>query len=210
MENPDPTRFLQDLRDPGAGRSRFAPASVATDVPPVIHDMIVVEPPPAVQAMAVQSHVRPGPGRNTEPVNYHDAITRMDADKWLKAMHAELQSLEDKNTWVLCELPPGRRVMGTKWVFKIKVDAMNIFERYKARIVAQGFSQIAGLDFNETWAPVVRIESVRVLLALAALFDLWIIHIDAKTAFLNGNSDVELYVRQPEGFVDRRYPNHVL
>src|SRR5436309_11721644 len=104
----------------------FAPASVATDVPPVIHDMIVVEPPPAVQAMAVQSQVRPGPGRNTEPANYHDAITRMDADKWLKAMHAELKSLEDNNTWVLCELPPGRRVMGTKWVFKIKVDAMNI------------------------------------------------------------------------------------
>ena len=201
-----PTK-LQNL---GVGKTMFAPASVATDVPPVIHDMIVVEPPPAVQAMAVQSHVCPGPGRNTEPANYHDAITRMDVDKWLKAMHAELQSLEDNNTWVLCELPPGRRVMGTKWVFKIKVDAMNILERYKARIVAQGFSQIAGLDFNETWAPVVRIESVRVLLALAALFDLWIIHIDAKTAFLNGNSDVELYVRQPEGFVDRRYPNHVL
>src|SRR5438046_7720002 len=134
----------------------------------------------------------------------------MDADKWLTAMHAELQSLEDNNTWVLCELPPGRRVMGTKWVFKIKVDAMNILERYKARIVAQGYSQIAGLDFNETWAPVVRIESVRVLLALAALFDLWIIHIDAKTAFLNGSSDVELYVRQPEGFVDQRYPDRVL
>ena len=69
-------------------------------------------------AMAVQSHVRPGPRRNAEPANYHDAITRMDADKWLKAMHAELQSLEDNNTWVLCELPPGGRVMGTKWVFK--------------------------------------------------------------------------------------------
>jgi len=138
------------LQNLGVGKTMFAPASVATDVPPVIHNMIVMEPPPTVQAMAMQSHVRLGPGRNTEPANYHDAITRMDADKWLKAMHAELQSLEDNNTWVLCELPPGRRVMGTKWVFKIKVDAMNILERYKARIVAQGFSQIAGLDFNET------------------------------------------------------------
>ena len=148
VENPDPTRFLQNLQDPGAGRSRFAPASVATDVPPVVHDMVVVEPPPAVQAMAVQSHVRLE--RNTEPANYHDAIKRMDADKWLKAMHAELQSLEDNNTWVLCELPCGGRVIGTKWVFKIKVDAMNIFDRYKARVIAQGFSQIAGLDFDET------------------------------------------------------------
>ena len=135
---------------------------------------------------------------------------RLDAKKWLDAMHAELQALEDNRTWELCELPPGRRVIGTKWVCKIKVDALNILERYKARLVAQGFSQIAGLDFTETWAPVVRIESVRVLLALAALFDLWIIHIDAKTAFLNGNSDVELYIHQPEDFVDKRYPNHVL
>ena len=69
---------------------------------------------------------------------------------------------------------------------------------------------MAGLDFNETWVPVVRIEFVRVLLALAALFDLWIIHLDAKTAFLNDNSNVELYVHHPEGFMDRRYPNHVL
>ena len=137
-------------------------------------------------------------------------MARLDAKKWLEAMRAELQALEDNRTWVLCLLPSGRRVIGTKWVYKIKVDALNVFERYKARLVAQGFSQIAGLDFNETWAPVVRIESVRVLLALAALFDLWIIHIDAKTAFLNGNSDVELYVRQPEGFVDMRYLNHVL
>src|SRR5947199_1684349 len=125
-------------------------------------------------------------------------------------MIAELQSLEDNKTWDLCELPIGRKVIGTKWVFKIKVDGMNVVERYKARVVAQGFSQIAGLDFEKTCAPVVKIESVRVLLAFAALMGLEIIHIDAKTAFLNGDSDVELYVRQPEGFVDRRYPNKVL
>ena len=137
-------------------------------------------------------------------------MARLDAKKWLEAMHAELQVLEDNRTWVLYMLPSGRRVIGMKWVYKIKVDALNVLEQYKVRLVAQGFSQIARLDFNETWAPVVRIESVQVLLALAALFDLWIIHIDAKTAFLNGNSDVELYIKQPEGFVDMRYPNHVL
>ena len=78
--------------------------------------------------------------------------------------------------------------------------------------MAQGFPQVAGLDFNETWASVVRIKSLWVLLSLAALFDLWIVHIDAKMAFMipNGNSDVELYVRRFEGFVDRRYPNRVL
>ena len=65
-------------------------------------------------------------------------------------MHVELQALENNRTWELCELPPGRRVIGTKWVCKIKVDALNILERYKARLVAQGFSQIVGLDFTET------------------------------------------------------------
>jgi len=160
-----------------------------------------------MQAYALRAH---RVQRNAEPTSYSDAMARLDAMKWLKAMHAELQALEDNGTWVLCLLPSGRKVIGTKWVYKIKVDALNVFERYKARNVAQGFSQIAGLVFNETWAPVVRIESVRVLLALAALFDLWIIHVDAKTAFLNGNSDVELYVRQPEGFVDMRYPKYVL
>ena len=77
--------------------------------------------------------------RNAEPTNYHDAMMRLDAIKWLDAMHAELQALEDNRTWELCELPSDRRVIGTKWVYKIKVDVMNILERYKARLVAQGF-----------------------------------------------------------------------
>jgi transposase InsO family protein len=190
----------------GEERQTVAPPSVAKSVPPVIHDMVVVEPPPAVQALAVQVQVQ----RNSEPTNFHDAVSRRDGSMWIEAMHSELQSLEDNNVWELCELPPGRNVIGTKWVFKVKVDGMNVVERYKARIVAQGFSQVAGLDFEETWAPVVRIESVRVLLAFAALTGFEIIHIDAKTAFLNGDSDVELYVRQPVGFVDKRNPNKVL
>jgi len=118
MENPDLMRFLQNLPDPGAGRSRSKPETVVTDEPPVVYDMVVVEPPPTVQAMAVQSRVHLE--QNTEPANYRDGVMRMDADKWLKAMHAELQSHEDNNTWVLCELPPGGRVMGTLWVFKIR------------------------------------------------------------------------------------------
>ena len=190
----------------GVERQTVAPPSVAKSVPPVIYDMVVVEPPPALQALAVQVQVQ----RNSEPTNFDDAVSRRDGSMWIEAMHAELQSLEDNNVWELCELPPGRNVIGTKWVFKIKVDGMNVVERYKARIVAQGFSQVAGLDFEETWAPVVRIESVRVLLAFAVLTGFEIIHIDAKTAFLNGDSDVELYVRQPVGFVDKRYPNKVL
>ena len=66
--------------------------------------------------------------RNAEPTNYQDAMVRLDAKKWLEAMHAELQALEDNGTWALCELSPGKRVIGTKWLYKIKVDAMNILE----------------------------------------------------------------------------------
>ena len=95
-------------------------------------------------------------------------------------------------------------------VLKKKRDGNDNVTRYKARLVAKGYSQIAGLDFTETFAPVVRIESIRTLLAIAAFYKLYILHADAKTAFLNGNSDLELYVEQPEGFLDRSYPNKVL
>ena len=107
-------------------------------------------------------------------------------------------------------LPANRQVISTKWVLKKKRDGNNNIIRYKVHVVIKGYSQIAGLDFTETFAPVVRIESIRTLLAIAAFYNLYILHADAKTAFLNGNSDLELYVEQPEGFLDRSYPNKVL
>ena len=105
---------------------------------------------------------------------------------------------------------PDKRAIALKSVFRIKRDAKGKFEKYKCRIVVKGYSQVAGLDFNETFAPVVRIESVRVIFALAATHDLYILHIDCKNAFLHGESDVEIYVTQPEGFVDERFPGKVL
>ena len=122
-------------------------------------------------------------------------------------MLSELQSIQDNKTWVLCDLPPGRECIGTKWVFKVKRDGNNELVKYKGRLVAKGYSQIAGLDFNDTYAPVVRIESVRVLLAIAAFYGMYLEHYDCKTAFLNSSSDLELYIQQPEGFVDKRFPH---
>src|SRR5579859_7044543 len=109
--------------------------------------------------------------------------------------------------WNRC---PGKRAIPLKWVFKIKRDAKGKFEKYKARIVVKGYSQVAGLDFDETFAPVVRIKSVRVIFAMAAANDLYILHVDCKNAFLHGKSDVEIYVTQPEGFVDEHFPEKVL
>src|SRR5881394_3415083 len=85
-----------------------------------------------------------------------------------------------------------------KWVCRTKRDANNVFEKYKARIVVRGYAQEAGLDFDKTFAPVVRIESVRTIFAIAAARDLYIQHVDCQNAFLNGNSDLEIYVMQPE------------
>src|SRR5271154_1252957 len=180
-----------------------APPSVSHTTPPIIHDMIVVEKPPAIQVFAIKF-------QRDEPSSYQDAMSRHDAKKWYNSMLSELQSLHDNKTWILVDLPYGRKVIGTKWVYKIKVDGMNIIDRYKSRLVAKGYAQIVGLDFEETWAPVVRIESVRTLLAIAALMNLYILHIDAKTAFLNGDCDVDIYVQQPEVFMDPRHPNKVL
>jgi hypothetical protein len=99
-------------------------------------------------------------------------------------------------TWELVDLPPSRRAVKSKWVFKLKVDG-----RYRARLVAKGFTQIPGLDFDETFSPVARFESLQLLLALAALED-WHIHqMDVKSAFLNGELDKEIYMEQPQGFI---------
>jgi hypothetical protein len=125
-------------------------------------------------------------------------------------MHDEIQSIIDNKTWTLMDLPHGRKCIGSKWVYKLKKDASGNHLKYKAHIVAKGYSQIAGLDYEETFAPVVRIEFVRLLLAIAALMNLYILHADAITAFLNGNSDVEIYMHQPEGFINQQYPHKVL
>jgi len=164
----------------------------------IVHDMIVVQPPPTVLSTMK-------PSTAIEPATYREATTGPEADKWKLAIEDEYNSLIENDTFTLCDLPPDRKHIGTKWVFKIKKDG-----KYKARLVAKGYSQIEGIDFDETFAPVVRIESVRHLFAIAAYQDLEILHVDAKTAFLNGPSDVDLYIEQPEGFVNPHYPSKVL
>jgi len=125
-------------------------------------------------------------------------------------MKEEFKNLSDRKVWILTVLPLGKNCIGSKWVFKTKKDGKGNFEKYRARLVAKGFSQIFGIDFDRTFAPVIRIESVRHLLALAAFYGYDILHIDCVTAFLNGDSDLELYIEQPQGFIDKRFPTKVL
>jgi len=116
-------------------------------------------------------------------------------------MKQELQAVEKNKTWELVHLPAGHRPISLKWVYKLKKDEKGMVTRHKARLVARGFVQQEGIDFEDAFAPVARMESVRVLLALAAQEGWKVHHMDVKSAFLNGDLKEEVYVRQPPGFV---------
>jgi hypothetical protein len=110
--------------------------------------------------------------------------------------------------WTLVERP-NTNVIGTKWVFRNKQDENGVITRNKARLVAQGFTQVEGLDLEETYAPVTRLEEIRMLLAFAAHHDFKLYQIDVKSAFLNGPIQELVFVEQPPGFEDPNFPNHV-
>jgi hypothetical protein len=119
-----------------------------------------------------------------------------------------LNNFTRNEIWSLVERPK-QNVIGTKWVFQNKQDEHGVVTRNKARLVAQGFTQIEGLDFDETYAPVARLESIRILLAFATHHDFKLYQMDVKSAFLNGPISKLVYVEQPPGFEDSKFPNHV-
>jgi hypothetical protein len=141
-----------------------------------------------------------------EPKEVGEALQDPD---WVNAMHEELNNFTRNQVWTLEEHPKGARVIGTKWVFRNKQDDQGTVVRNKARLVAKGFSQVEGLDFGETFAPVARLEAIRILLAYASHHEMKLYQMDVKSAFLNGFINELVYVDQPPGFEDPRYPNHV-
>jgi len=122
----------------------------------------------------------------------------------------EMASMRANKMWTLCQLPPRRKCIGTKWVYKLKRDGNGKFTGFKARLVVKGYLQVFGIDFDNTYAPVVRIDTVGHLFALAACYGWHILHADAKIAYLNCYSDVEIYIFQPKGFVASDHPDMVL
>jgi hypothetical protein len=124
-----------------------------------------------------------------------------DKKKWEEAMRNEMESLHHNKVWKLMELPDGHKAIGGKWIFKRKVDEHGNVNCYKARYVAQGFSQIYGEDYDEVFAPVAKQTTLRTLLAVVGKRRMQVKHFDAKTAFLNGELKEELFIKQPEGFV---------
>ena len=124
------------------------------------------------------------------------------------AMHDELNNFERNQMWTLVERP-NTNIFGTKCVFRNKQDENGVVTRNKARLVAQGFTQVEGLDFEKIYAPVARLEVVRILLAYATHHNFKLYQMDVKSAFLNGPIQELVYVEQPPGFDDPKFPNHV-
>ena len=129
--------------------------------------------------------------------NFQDIICLPEHERkeWIKVCLDEIEALRQRKVFELTSLPSGRKTIKNRWVFDLKSDG-----RKRARLVAKGFSQIEGIDYTEIFSPVVRFESVRIMLALAALENWFITAVDVKTAFLYGKLDEEIYMDQPEGF----------
>lgn len=134
------------------------------------------------------------------PTNLTEAKESPNWPEWKEAITSELKSLEKNSTWMLTQLPKGRKPVQNKWVFRVKLNSEGNVERFKARLVAKGFSQAKGFDYNETYAPVAKLITFRVLLALANQKKFHIHQMDVKTTFLNGKLNEDVYMLQPECF----------
>ncbi|GJT78561.1 putative ribonuclease H-like domain-containing protein [Tanacetum coccineum] len=141
-----------------------------------------------------------------EPKKVIQALTD---PSWIEAMQDELLQFKLQKVWTLVDLPYGKRAIGTKWVYRNKKDDRGIVVRNKARLVAQGYTQEEGIDYDEVFAPVARIEAIRLFLAYASFMNFIVYQMDVKSAFLYGTIEEEVYVCQPPGFEDPEFPNKV-
>jgi len=185
-------------------------------------DEVAIDTPPDTRRRSERRRVAPLPFRTEfgyaatqqgliEPSTYEQAISSNQSDKWNQAMQSEYDSLMANGTWVLVNIDqearrrrsngkPPIKLIGSRWIYKLKLDSTGQVDRYKARLVAQGFSQRPGVDFEETYAPVVDMTTLRALLSYATHHN-WFIEVDdVETAYLNGRLEEEIYLRQPKGF----------
>jgi len=145
-----------------------------------------------------------------EPQTLQQAMKSKYKDKWKEAIESEFSSLKENQTWKICELPKGKKTVKTRWIFKVKLDSNNHPDRFKARLVAKGFNQEFGVDYNETFAPVIKQQALKLCLAIAVNENLNVHQIDVSTAFLNGDLEEDVYIDPPDGFDGKIKENQVL
>ncbi|GKF05870.1 retrotransposon protein, putative, ty1-copia subclass [Tanacetum coccineum] len=148
-------------------------------------------------------------GDINEPLIYKVALSDPESDKWLDAINTEMQSMKGNQVSSLVDHPPNGRTIGSKWLFKKKTDMDGNVHTFKARLLAKGYTQTYSVDYRETFSFVADIRAIRILLAIAAFYDYEIWQMDVKTAFLNGHLSEDVYMVQPEGFVDLKHPNEL-
>ena len=143
---------------------------------------------------------------STEPKGFKSTAKN---PAWLTAMDEEFNALQNNRTWILVPRPTNTNIVGSKWVFRTKYLPDGSIERFKARLVAKGYTQVPGLDYTDTFSPVIKATTVRVVLSLAITNKWPIRQLDVKNAFLNGTLTENVYMEQPPGYIDPRFPNHV-
>ncbi|KAH9705871.1 reverse transcriptase Ty1/copia-type domain-containing protein [Citrus sinensis] len=143
-----------------------------------------------------------------EPKTYEESVACKESAQWIKAMEDEMDSLYKNGTWKLIQKLEGKKVVGCKWVYKVKDEIPDVEpKRFKARLVAKGFTQREGVDYTEVFSHVVRHTSIRIILSLVAVYDIHLEQLDVKTAFLHGDLQEEIVMSQLEGFVNAQHPD---
>ncbi|GKA75750.1 retrovirus-related pol polyprotein from transposon TNT 1-94 [Tanacetum coccineum] len=141
-----------------------------------------------------------------EPKRINESLKE---EGWVIAMQEELNQFERNKVWTLVSVPYGKTIIGTKWIFKNKMDKNGVVIKNKERLVAQGYRQEEWIDYDETFAPVARLEAIRIFLAYAAYMGFMVYQMDVKSAFLNGKLSEEVFVQQPPGFESSEFPNYI-
>jgi hypothetical protein len=142
----------------------------------------------------------------TKPTNFEEASQEED---WIREMNEEMDQIEKNNSWELVPRPVNKNVIGSKWVFKNKMNEKGQVVRNKERLVCKGYAQVEGRDFDETFTPVARLEAIRMFLAYSCHKNFKVYQMDVKSAFLNGDLEEEVYMEQPEVFSLTDNPNYV-
>jgi hypothetical protein len=192
------TRPKQAKKGPTLPPQAAAESATAAANSDNTQDTIALAPPHA-QALATMLATKPNQAISDDPTTYEQATSAPDAEQWLKAMDEEMESNNTRGTWTPCKLPDNRKALGGKWVYKKKNEPDGSI-RYKARWVVQGFRQVQGIDYDETYAATIRTEVSHLMTAIATAKQWYIEHVDIVTAFLYSNVKNELYIRLPKGY----------